>query len=494
MIRSEIQRGVRWSCVLICAALVVGCADVLHNGPINRPLTNNGLQVEAANDAPISANYDNFEVGLAFSGGGTRAAAFSYGVLTGFGETQVRTASRTISLLDHIGFVSGVSGGSILAAYYGLKGGGALNDFRERFLLANSEQGLETNLNFFNIARGLEVGINDSAQFSHWLDDHLFDHAKFGQLLTGRRPVVWINASDIYNRTAFPFTPVTFAALCSDLRDYPVSMAVAASAAVPVVFSPVVIQNHSGDCSAPLPEWVDRVRRDQTAAPIMKSYAEALDRYRTGEIGYVKLLDGGLVDNYGLAAITITRLANATPYGPLAPEEAVKLRRFLFLVVDAGRAPSGAWVRTVAGPSGVDLITAASDTATESSALSSYSSFQDTMNLWRQKLINWRCRLSQADRQRYRAPPGWNCKNLKFFIGRIGFEDLGPERAGPLNRIKTSLRLPADQVDMLIAAGHDALNSSTAFRAFVQSSPPAPSFPAVPADGPTAGSKRAQAN
>ena len=69
----------------------------------------------------------------------------------------------------------------------------------------------------------------------------------------------------------------------------------------------------------------------------------------------MKLLDGGLVDNYGLAGFTITLLASATPatpYGPLAPQEAVKLRRLLFLVVDSGRAPSGKWAQTVAGPSG----------------------------------------------------------------------------------------------------------------------------------------------
>jgi NTE family protein len=226
----------------------------------------------------------------------------------------------------------------------------------------------------------------------------------------------------------------------------------------------------------------------------MKSYAEALERYRTGEIEYVKLMDGGLVDNYGLAPITITRLANKAPYEPLEPEEAVKLRRFLFLVVDAGQAPSGAWVRSVAGPSGLDLINAASDTAIKSAALSSYSSFQDTMNLWRQELINWRCNLSEADRRRYHAPPGWNCKDLKFFIGRLTFEELSPERAGRLNDIKTTLRLPPDQVDMLIAAGHDALKSSPVFRAFLQSLPPVQRSPVVPIVTPMTGSKQARGN
>ena len=180
---------------------------------------------------------------------------------------------------------------------------------------------------------------------------------------------------------------MTFSALCSDLSNYPVSMAVAASAAVPVVFAPIVIQNFPGGCPIGLPDWVGRVRNNPNASPLIKSYADALERYRTGEIKYVKLLDGGLVDNYGLAGFTIARLASATPDGPLAPQEAVKLRRFLFLVVDSGRDPSGKWAQTIPGPSGVDLIMATSDTATESGAIGSYSAFDATMNDWKTQLV-----------------------------------------------------------------------------------------------------------
>ena len=79
-----------------------------------------------------------------------------------------------------------------------------------------------------------------------------------------------------------------------------------------------------------------RAQQSRTPPPLIKSYADALERYRIGEVKYVKLLDGGLVDNFGLAGFTIARLASATPDGPLAPQEAVKLRRFLFLVVDSG--------------------------------------------------------------------------------------------------------------------------------------------------------------
>jgi NTE family protein len=477
MVGCGFQRIVGAGRVIAFAALVVGCTQVVHNDPINQALTPAALQAEVQVTRGDPPNYEDTVIAVSFSGGGTRAAAFSYGVLQGFDDTRLPNRASSASLLDRIDFVSGVSGGSILAAYYGLKKRQALVDFKQRFLLANAQEDLQMDLGLLNIAKGLQGGVNDSTKFPRWLDAHLYDHATFKDLFAAHGPEVWINASDIYNRTAFIFGTVGFSALCSDLLDYPISLAVAASAAVPVIFAPVVIQNYPCSSPAQLPAWVERVRHDDNAAPLIRSYADALERYRTGEIKYVKLLDGGLVDNFGLAGFTIARLASNTPYGPLPPQEAVKLKRLLFLVVDAGRAPAGAWSQTVAGPSGVDLINAASDTATGSGALGAYTSFDVTMNDWQDNLIKWRCRLPEAERTRLGAPPGWNCKDVKFFIGRVSFDQFGPDRAAALNAVQTSLRLPPDQIDMLIAAGHDALKSNAEFRGFINSFSHAPPSP-----------------
>ena len=60
-----------------------------------------------------------------------------------------RTSSRDArhkDLIDHIGIVSGVSGGSVTAAYFGLRGRAALDDFRERFLTQDLMAQLNTNV------------------------------------------------------------------------------------------------------------------------------------------------------------------------------------------------------------------------------------------------------------------------------------------------------------------------------------------------------------
>src|SRR5215813_3589823 len=67
---------------------------------------------------------------LAFSGGGTRAAAFAYGVLETLRDTEVSTAAgRKTRLLDEVDLITGVSGGSFTALGYGLYGDGLFSRF-----------------------------------------------------------------------------------------------------------------------------------------------------------------------------------------------------------------------------------------------------------------------------------------------------------------------------------------------------------------------------
>jgi NTE family protein len=190
-----------------------------------------------------SSGSNDLMVGLAFSGGGTRAAAFSFGVLSEIERTPLGRAGAG-SLLDRVNFVSGVSGGSVLTAYYGLKKRAALADFRECFLLRNAEEPLTTGVSPLSIVLAVAGGVNDSSQFARWLNDNLFEGATFGDMRRTPGPEVWINASDIYNRTTFVFGRAAFAALCSDLASYPIADAVAASAAVPVVFAPAIIKSY----------------------------------------------------------------------------------------------------------------------------------------------------------------------------------------------------------------------------------------------------------
>src|SRR4029077_12329502 len=103
----------------------------VHNEPVNRPLTDNSAAALVVGRDNTTSS-DDVMVGLAFSGGGTRAAAFSFGALTEIERAPLPGRAGASSLIDRVNFVSGVSGGSILTAYYGLENRGALASLRRR--------------------------------------------------------------------------------------------------------------------------------------------------------------------------------------------------------------------------------------------------------------------------------------------------------------------------------------------------------------------------
>jgi len=443
------------------AGLLAGCATVYNlpgNAPLGTALTDNNFGRE------VPSYDDDLLLALSFSGGGSRAAAFSFGVLKELDRSR-SGSDQAKTLLDRVDFISGVSGGSVTAAYFGLKKRAALDDFRERFLLRNAEEALNTQLSLGNIGRALGGGVNDS-QFTNWLDRNLFDGARFDVFREERRPRVWINASDIYNRTPFVFGKTAFDALCSDIRSYRVAEAVAASAAVPLAFAPIVLETYPGGCATQLPAWIERARHDPDAQPLLRSFAEATAHYHDGSMRYVKLLDGGLVDNYGLSGFSIGMLAAQHPFEPMTERQAVRVRRVMFLVVDAGRSTSGDFAQRIEGPGGVELVEAAADTAIDASVRSSYAAFSTLVNDWSGKIKRWRCGLSVAERSRLGVDKNWRCGDVNFFIDRVNFDQLGPSRAGILNAIPTRFSLPAEQIDLLIESGADALRQSKSYQAF----------------------------
>ena len=79
---------------------------------------------------------------LSFSGGGTRAAAFSYGVLEELRRTEVVVDGQHRRLIDEVDTITGVSGGSFTALAYALYGDRLFSEYEERFLKRNVQGAL----------------------------------------------------------------------------------------------------------------------------------------------------------------------------------------------------------------------------------------------------------------------------------------------------------------------------------------------------------------
>jgi NTE family protein len=446
---------------LLPLLLLLGCAP--WNQPQNQPLA--GENVPLTDSTPGDGE---LYIGLAFSGGGMRATAFAYGMLQ---ELQAADTGTANGLLDNVHLVSGVSGGSVMAAQLGLRGPAGLQGFREDFLTTNAEAYMTTSgFNPLTIVKGVSGGVNGRDTFGRYLDDTLFHGATFADL---RRSGIktWINATDMANNTPFLFSPETFDALCSDLSRVKLSEAVAASAAFPLVFTPIVLQAHQGKCTYREPDWLTAARYNPEATAAMRAHARALESYTNpDEVKFVKLLDGGITDNFGTTGLAVERARAQVPYAPLTAEEAVKLKRMLFLVANAGVDKDYDWTRKVAGPGGVNLAMSIATSAMSAASRSGYDSMRGELRLWEAELIEWRCALPLSQVRKLRGTTqGWDCKDVKLFVGETSFATLPPDQRDQLDAVPTRLSLPTAQVDMVIAAGRQATRLSPEFNGFLAS-------------------------
>ena len=97
--------------LILAVLLLAGCSSFhpWQNEPTQG--VNAGLTTSQAVPRPVVA-------AVALSGGGARAAAFGLGVLRELKATEFALDGQPTTLLDEVTLISGVSGGSILAAHY----------------------------------------------------------------------------------------------------------------------------------------------------------------------------------------------------------------------------------------------------------------------------------------------------------------------------------------------------------------------------------------
>ena len=287
----------------LCLVLFVsGCVGFT---PVNQPLET--FDPNAGYRPSVASNFrgpGHFYLLVAFSGGGTRAAALAYGVLEELRDTVVVIDGEEVRLIDEVDTLSGVSGGSFPAAYYGVFGDRIFEEFEPRFLKKNVQG--ELILEVFkpsNLIRLFTPATSRSQLASNYYDEHLFEGATFADLGQAQGPRVYINATDLSRGDRFLFSQGQFDLLCSDLDALPLGAAVAASSAVPGLLSPITLENYAGTCEFEDPAWLqealesrDRDRRRWRAARSLTQYLDRKER------PWIHLIDGGVSDNLGLRA------------------------------------------------------------------------------------------------------------------------------------------------------------------------------------------------
>jgi NTE family protein len=240
---------------------------------------------QSANPLDACPQTDNNFIGVAISGGGSRASVFSAAVLF---ELQ------RYGLLQQVDVISSVSGGSFTAAYYVLSCDDHYNapptvegSARPRWDPDVVFPKLQKNL----IAKWVRNSLWIVHIFRYWFTyydrtdvmawivaDTLYDTTWFKgrgfqfKDLNPQRPCLIINATNNTEHAGgtrvFCFTKEYFDKLQSDIDHYPIAHAVMASAAFPAVFQSVTLKDYSQKDG-----W------------------------------YVHLIDGGASDNLGITAL-----------------------------------------------------------------------------------------------------------------------------------------------------------------------------------------------
>ena len=206
----------RAAVVLMAAAIGAGCATRPVNPPLVHADPDAGYRFETR---PVAIRDRDTLILLAFSGGGTRAAAFSYGVLEALrGVALARPDGSAGTLLDDVSVITGVSGGSFTALAYGLYGDKLFEQYEQRFLKRNVEGELLRRLFSPEYWGPLwSTGWGRSELAADYYDEILFDGATYAELQRGSGPLVVASATDVSSGARFYFSQVMFDIMCSDL-------------------------------------------------------------------------------------------------------------------------------------------------------------------------------------------------------------------------------------------------------------------------------------
>ncbi len=457
----------RIAVALACLALAA-CAS----RPVNPPITSIDAKTgyRYATREPQSRGQENLVI-LTFSGGGTRAAAFSYGVLEVLRQTEVvgRDGAR-VRLLDAVDVITGVSGGSFTALAYGLYGDKLFDQYEQQFLKRDVEgELLGRFLSPRNWTSLWSANWGRSEMAAELYDEILFKGATFRDLEKGSGPLIMVMATDISTGTRVGFTSLTFDVICSDLAAVPLSRAAAASSAVPLVLSPVTINNYGGSCGFRAPAWT-RALVDASGNPARPA-ARAIKRmeemayFEDGKLRpFIHLVDGGLADNLGMRAVleVLEEMEAARLHGVATPLDRVK--RIVVVVVNSLSVPRNNWDQSERPPNDLQILLKATGVP-----IDRYS--YETVELLRDTIARWDLLRRLRDSGAFDAARAPEIARIldeprpQVYAIDVSFPQLKDKKEFEyLNDLPTSFVLKPEQVDHLRAAAATILLASPDFQ------------------------------
>ena len=456
---------------LVALLALAGCATRPINLPITETAPDKGYRL--ATRQPYFKDQESLVI-LAFSGGGTRAAAFSYGVLEFLRRTEIiRASGEKIRLLDAVGVITGVSGGSFTALAYGLYGDKLFADYEQRFLKRNVQGEI--------IARAFNPGYWTRLWSPNWgrselaadlYDEILFNGATFADLGRGKGPLVLASATDVSTGARMVFDQDVFDALCSNLDDFRLSRAAAASSAVPVVLSAVTLNNFGGTCNYVVPRALQFLSGPalppRTAARAKREIEERLALADGANRPYIHLVDGGVADNVGMRSVLATLEAMEALHRAGVPTLLDRVRRIVVFVVNSVSTPRTHWDESERPPGAISLLLQSSGVPIEHYSYESVELLRDKAARW-QSLRRLRNSPEFAGSRSPAIADDLQGPDVEIVAIDVSFAALKDKAEFEfLNGLPTSFVLPDEAVDRLRAAAGTIIMASPEFQSLVK--------------------------
>jgi NTE family protein len=443
--------GLFHNAAVLSAVLLMGCS----HAPLNQPIEGKAALGYRIQSHIRPKGRDDLLLVLLFSGGGTRAAALSYGVLRELKDTNINVDGHPRRLLDQVDAISAVSGGAFTAAYYCAFGDDTFNSFESRFLKRDVQKGL-----WIRCLRPDNIGRLSSAYYGRsdiaatYYDETLFHGKTFSDIARiPDRPFLIINATDLSTGGRFGFTQDNFDLIGSDLSQYPISRAVAASSAVPLFLTPLTLRNFSGahHIEEENEDPIDEVLRDSLKQVLAEigSYTDRSDRR------YIHLVDGGVADNLGLRAFQDFTMLHGGLSGSLNNLRLSHITKIAVVVVDASVRFGGESDRSAAVPGTISVLNAIAGGMLNRGNRVTTDVFRHSVELWK----------VQVRAQRERDAGASKLADLDFYLINVSFADLeGEKDRAYFNAVRTGFVLQSETVDRIENAGGSILRADPEFK------------------------------
>ncbi len=454
-----------WTAPLMVAAALAGCSTYrpwvngVQPAPAVQAVTTGSEGSLVATPAPPTRRrLGPVVAAVTLSGGGARAAAFGLGVLRELKATQFSVNGQSTTMLDQIGLISGVSGGSILAAHYAAFGDETLTRFEPDFLLVPFEASLIRQA--FAPTRLYHLTSPWYGR-SHILAqrlDALYRGRTFGDLKSRpNAPDLMVTATDLTTGAPFDFTAEQFSLICSDLDRTPLSFAVAASSAVPILLSPMTLQNHAGECATPPQALHGSTSADDYRSRLLALSAQS---YRNAkERPFIHLVDGGVSDNTGARLMLDRLLAGGSMASSFQDSPPGSIRRLVLITVNSERDLAERIDASDRVPSTGQVIETLIFGAGARETQVTLAMLNDDNRRW------------QAELKRTRGTPGSPfAADAELHLISVSLRDTPDDKIRhSLLRVPTAFTIEANDVIELQKAGAQTLRAMPAFQALKES-------------------------